>query len=91
MGLRIKIKSWASDLLVTWICYRGRTRNRKSKIFSIRSKLGNVVSKLVQLKHVTEFPAAGRFFVIFWKKMAILMRLGSHFARFQSHLKEQNF
>ena len=34
------------------------------KIFSILSKLGNVVSKLVQLKHVTESPAAGRFFVI---------------------------
>ena len=43
------------------------------KIFSILSKLGNVVSKLVQLKHVTESPAAGQFFVIFWKKMAILM------------------
>ena len=35
--------------------------------------------------------AAGRFFVIFWKKMAILMRFGSRFARFQSHLKEQSF
>ena len=29
-------------------------------------------------------PAAGRFFVIFWKKMAILMQFGSHFTRFQS-------
>ena len=38
-----------------------------------------------------ELPATGRFFVSFWKKMAILMRFGSHFARFQSHLKEQNF
>ena len=36
-------------------------------------------------------PAAGRFFVIFGKKMTILMRFGPHFARFQSHLKEQNF
>ena len=35
--------------------------------------------------------AAGRFFVSFWKKMTILMQIGSHFARFQSHLKEQNF
>ena len=35
-------------------------------------------------------PTAGRFFVIFWKKMAILMRFGLHFARFQSHLKQQN-
>ena len=34
-------------------------------------------------------PAAGQFF---GKKMAILMRFGSHFACFQSHiLKEQNF
>ena len=48
------------------------------------------MSKLEQLKHATESPAAGRYFVIFWKKMAILMRFGSHFARFQSHLKEQN-
>ena len=38
-----------------------------------------------------KYPAAGRFFVIFWKKMTILMRFGSHFERFQSHLKEQNF
>ena len=36
------------------------------KNFSILSKLGNVVSKLVQLKHVTEFPAAGRFFGKKW-------------------------
>ena len=36
-------------------------------------------------------PAAGQFFVSFLKKMAILMPFGSHFARFQSHLKEQNF
>ena len=36
-------------------------------------------------------PAAGRFFVSFWKKMAILMEFGSHFARFQNHLKEQLF
>ena len=36
-------------------------------------------------------PAAGQFFVSFWKKIAILMPFGSHFARFQSHLKEQNF
>ena len=56
-----------------------------------------MVSKLVQLKHVTEGAwgrspqAAGGFFVIFWKKMAILMRFESHFARFQSHLKQQNF
>ena len=57
-----------------------------------------MVSKLVQLKHVTEGAwgrspqAAGRFFVIFWKKMAILMRFESQFARFQSqHLKQQNF
>ena len=56
------------------------------------------MSKLVQLKHVTggggmeaEPPAAGQFFVIFLEKMAILMQFGSHFARFQSHLKEQNF
>ena len=53
--------------------------------------------KLVRLKHVTEggmaaeAPAAGRFFVFFWKKMAILMRFRSHFARFQSHLKLQIF
>ena len=39
-----------------------------------------MVSKLVQLKYVTEGawrrepPAAGRFLVIFRKKMAILMR-----------------
>ena len=38
-----------------------------------------------------EPPAAGRFFVSFWKKMAILMPFGLHFARFQSNLKEQNF
>ena len=36
-----------------------------------------------------ELPAAWRFFGSFWKKMAILMRFGPHFARFQSHLKEK--
>ena len=51
----------------------------------------------MQLKHVTEGAwgrspqAAGGFFVISWEKMAILMRFESHFARFQSHLKQQNF
>ena len=39
----------------------------------------------------TKHPAAGRYFESFWKKMPILMPFGSHFARFQSHLKEQNF
>ena len=51
----------------------------------------------MQLKHVTEGAwgrspqATGEFCVIFWKKKAILMRFESHFARFQSHLKQQNF
>ena len=51
----------------------------------------------MQLKHVTvgawgrSPQAAGGFFVIFWKKMAVLMRFESHLARFQSHLKQQNF
>ena len=36
-------------------------------------------------------PAAERFFVGFWKKMAFLMPFGSNFARFQSDFKEQNF
>ena len=64
---------------------------------SILSKLGDVMSKLVQPQTCqrggmeAEPPAAGPFFVIFWKKMAILMQFGSHFARFLSHLKEQNF
>ena len=54
------------------------------------------MSKVVQLKHVTEGmgaepPAVGQFFVIFWTKMAILVQFGSHFARFQNHLTEQNF
>ena len=56
-----------------------------------------MVNKLAQLKHVTEGAwerspqAAGGFFVIFWKKMAFLMRFESHFACFQCHLKQQNF
>ena len=36
-------------------------------------------------------PAAGRFFVSFWKKMAVLVPFRSHFARFQRYLKEQIF
>ena len=99
MGQRMKdqkLKAWGLIWFAIWICYRGRTRTA-SKNFSILLKLRNVVSKLVQLKHVTEGAwgrspqAAGGFFVIFWKKMAILMRFESHFARFQSHLKQQNF
>ena len=64
------------------------------------------MSKLVQLKRGlgaeppaaggygslgAKHPAAGQFLVSFLKKMAVLMPFGSHFARFQSHLKEQNF
>ena len=67
------------------------------KIFSILSKLGDVVSKLVQLKHVTEGAwvrspqPLGNFLLFFGKKMAILVRFGSHFARFQSHWKNKIF
>ena len=58
-------------------------------MFSILSKLGDVVSKLVQLKHVTEEawaaePQAAGIFGKFLEKMAILMRFGSHFARFRA-------
>ena len=62
------------------------------------------MSKLVQLKRVTdgtwwrtlwksegEAPSRWAIFIIFWKQMAYLIPFGSHFARFQSHLKEQNF
>ena len=34
--------------------------------------------------------AAGRFFVIFWKK-GYFNVIGSHFARVQSHLKDLDF
>ena len=37
------------------------------------------------MKHL----AAGQFFVSFWKKMDILMPFESHFASFQSYLKEK--
>ena len=36
-------------------------------------------------------PAAGRFFVICLKKIATLIRFGSHFTRFQSHFKTTKF
>ena len=55
-----------------------------------------MLSKLVQAKRITdeglwvEPPAAGRFFVIFWKK-SYYNALESHFAHVQSHLQEQNF
>ena len=72
------------------------------KTFTNISKLGDAVNKLVQLKRITNGtrgygglgakpPATGRFFVIFLEKIATLMPFGSHFARFQSHLKKQNF
>ena len=35
-------------------------------------------------------PAAGRFFVTFWKKN-YFNAIGSHFARVQSHLKKLDF
>ena len=45
-------------------------------------KVGDVLTKVVQLKPITDGgllgakpPAAGRFFVIAWKKIAILMPL----------------
>ena len=65
------------------------------------------MSKLVKLKHVTdgtwgrshgrlwesggEAPSRWAILCKVFKKMAILMPFGSHFARFQSNLKEQNF
>ena len=58
-------------------------------------KLGNVSSKLVQLKCITdgglgaEPPAAGRFLVNFLKKL--FNAIGTHFARVQSRLKELDF
>ena len=62
------------------------------------SKLGDVLSKLVELKHITEgaclraeHPAAWRFFVIFFWKNNYLIAIGLHFARVQSHVKELNF
>ena len=60
------------------------------------SKLGDVLSKLEQLKHTTDGglgakpPVARQFFVIFCKK-SCLDAIRSHFARVQSHLKEQDF
>ena len=38
-----------------------------------------------------EAPSSWAIFCKFLEKMAILMPFGSHFARFQNHLKEQNF
>ena len=97
-------KLWASKhqkagrqiWLVTWICYRGRTRTASSN-FSYSIKTGRRGEQISTTQTCyregmgAESPAAGRFFCNFTEKMAILMRIGSHFARFQSHLKEQNF
>ena len=47
-----------------------------------RRKLGGLGAK---------HQASVRFFVSSWKKMPILLPFGSHFARFQSHLKDQIF
>ena len=72
MGLRIKIKIWASDLARNQdLLWRKEGLEPQSKNFSIPSNLGNVASKLVQLKHVTEFPATGRFFGKKWLFNAI--------------------
>ena len=55
------------------------------------------MSKLVQLKRITDrglkakTPVAGRLFVIFLEKIALLLPFELHFARFQSHLNEKNF
>ena len=61
------------------------------------------MSKLVQLKRITDggleakIPAAKGYGYLraiicdFLEKIALSMSFGLHFARFQSHLKEQNF
>ena len=120
-GLEASLEAKAKDFkMCPWglhLCYLARNQdllkrkdqNRKLKRFINVSKLGDVVSKLVQLKHVTtgawrrshQPPEAmgvwGRStralgdFCKFLEKMAILMPFGSHFSRFQSHLKEQHF
>ena len=60
------------------------------------AKWGEVLSKLVELKRITdgglaaEHPAAGQFFVIFCKK-SYFNAIESHFARVQCHLNKLDF
>ena len=53
MGQRMKDQSWRSDLARNQDLLKGKDKNRKLKSFTDISKLGDVVSKLVQLKRVT--------------------------------------
>ena len=66
------------------------------KCFTNLSKLGDVVSILVQLKRGLgakqgKAPSHWAIFCNFLEKIAILMPFGPHFTRFQRHLKKQKF
>ena len=54
-----KIKSWRSDLARNQDLLKGKDQNCKLKSFTYISKLGDVVSKLVQFKRVTDRPEVG--------------------------------
>ena len=54
-------------------------------------KIGKRGEQISATQTCHRVPSRWAIFVIFWKKMAILMGFGSHFSSFQSHLKEQNF
>ena len=52
---------------------------------------GGATSRRKLWKPRAEAPSRWAIFCKFLEKIAILMPFGSHFARFQSHLKEQSF
>ena len=59
---------------ITNILLKGEVLNQKSKSFPKIVKLGDVVSKLMQLKRITDeglgakLQLLGNFLLIFWKK-----------------------
>ena len=71
-----------------------KARKLKSKLKMKMSELGDVSSKLVQLKRITSGGLGAKLlsdFLRFFGKISYFNAIGSHFARAQSHLKELDF
>ena len=72
---------------------KGEGLDPQVKNFFKYIKIGRRGEQICATQAYRKWEAGGeeRFFVFFLEKLAVLMQVGSNFARFQSHLKEQNY
>ena len=89
-----RIKSWGLGRHATWVFLKKKDLNLKLKRCPNFSKLGDVVSKLVQSKRITDGglgAAAGRFFGIFFEKNSYFNAIWTTFCTFLVTFKITTF